>query len=86
MVSYCVVAYKGRAVRIAKSEKILPLFPQFSPFLPFQHLEKQYLEAKVLKQVGRQICRQAGSDSDRKLHKPTDAGSEADRLAYIARR
>lgn len=34
-----------------------------------------------LKQVGRQICRQAGSDSDRKLHKPTDAGGTADRLA-----
>lgn len=37
------------------------------------------------RQVGRQICRQAGSDSDRKLHKaahrPTDAGCEADRLA-----
>ena len=32
--------------------------------------------------MGRQICRQAGSDSDRKLHKPTDAGGEADRLAY----
>lgn len=29
-------------------------------------------------EVGRQICRQAGSDSDRKLRKPTDAGSEAD--------
>ena len=35
----------------------------------------------MLKQVGRQICSQAGSDSDRKLHKPADAGGEADRLA-----
>lgn len=33
------------------------------------------MDAKVPEQVGRQICRQAGSDSDRKLHKPTDAGS-----------
>ncbi len=35
----------------------------------------------MLEQVGRQICRQSGSDSDRKLHKPTDAVGEADRLA-----
>lgn len=35
----------------------------------------------MLRQVGRQICRQAGSDLDRKLYKPTDARSEADRLA-----
>lgn len=35
----------------------------------------------MLKQVGRQICRKAGSDSDRKLYKPTDAGCEAGRLA-----
>lgn len=35
----------------------------------------------MLRQVGRQICRQTGSASDRKLYKPTDADSEADRLA-----
>lgn len=39
------------------------------------------MEAEVLKQVGRQICRQAGSDSDRKLYKPTDAGGKVDTVA-----
>lgn len=31
--------------------------------------------------MGRQICRQTGRASDRKLYKPTDADGEADGLA-----
>lgn len=46
---------------------------------------KRLVPSKRLQQVGSQLCRRAGSDSDRKLHKPTDAGGEADRLAFFGR-
>lgn len=39
------------------------------------------MKAEVLEQVGRQVCRQAGSNSDRKLHKSFNADTDADRLA-----
>lgn len=54
------------------------LFPRLSPT---STLKRKKVEGEVLTQVGRQICRQAGSDSDRKLQMPTDSDGGADRPA-----